>query len=230
MFSAYATSSTFAKNQSVNIAVVSAVISSKQFAKPDLEKTKSTKKDPESKPPTSQIMYNEFKNPKQPPNTAFNFSLIPEPYSYATTVTVTTKHYPPQINSPSYPPMPNLKPDNSHSNPSYAKTKMPQMYNQNQSVVYAPIDSGSRAPNELYLEPASQVTNIKIKPKININFQMADAYSQQNTASKYIYQNSREGDYASYDNYKKCHQSIQLITSRFLVVNLFCQVISKTNI
>ncbi|RNA09395.1 hypothetical protein BpHYR1_023778 [Brachionus plicatilis] len=62
---------------------------------------------------------------------------------------------------------------------------MPQMYNQNQSVVYAPIDSGSRAPNELYLEPASQVTNIKIKPKINVNFQMADAYSQQNTASNY---------------------------------------------
>ncbi|RNA09396.1 hypothetical protein BpHYR1_023779 [Brachionus plicatilis] len=52
-----------------------------------METIKSTKKDPESKPPISQIMYNEFKNPQQPPNTAFYYSLIPEPYSYATTVT-----------------------------------------------------------------------------------------------------------------------------------------------
>ena len=206
----------FAKNQSVNIAVVSPVVSSQHFGTNDIE-SKFAKKDTESKLP-SQHMYrknidNEYKHSQQPTNTSYNYSLMPESYSYSapannqqtmtTTVTVTTQHYPQQINSPSYPPM--LKQEKTHNYaPSYyTSAKIPSVLNYKESNVYAPVcqESANRLANEHYYEPSNQngnyttyksdntSPNIEINTKINVNFQMADTYAQK-PQGNYSYQNS----------------------------------------
>lgn len=237
---AYATSSdsknfqssatNFVKNQSVNIAVVSPVVSNQPFETTDLE-SKFVKKDAESKL-SSQHMYrkdNDYKHSEQPSNATYKYSLTPESYSYTppnqqtmtTTVTVTTKHFPQQINSPSYPPMINQEKNHIYPPSYYNSTKIPFGYDQKESSVYTPVESAYRVPNEHYMQPPSQMANhttyqsgesspnIEINAKINLNFQMADAYAQ-NPQINYTYQNTsplafnRMNDNASnYENYNK---------------------------
>lgn len=228
----HSSSTTFAKNQSLNIAVVSPVVSSQNYAQIDQE-AKSNKIDNESKS-TSQSTYRKTVEPQQQPNTTYKYSLMPESYSYTTpnqqtmttTVTVTTKHFPQQINSPSYPPIVKQDKVQCYPSPLYASSKVPPSYDQNESLVYKPVDNSNRSLNENYFEPSNQMANysnfkkddpspnIEINTKINVNFQMADAYAQKAPSKSYSYQNTspaminRANDYVpSYDNYKKMASS-----------------------